>query len=515
MISLDELLNLYRAGERDFSQIQIYSGELVNRDLSNIDLSGASLRQVSLVDCDLSRANLSNTNITNSYLEGINLNDANLSHANFCVGSEQDYSQIRANILSDWTRMLDNLPLKAANKAREQMSAQMSQQLHQFLFPVSFKRANLERADLSNTDLRRAFLNNANLQEADLTNADLSQADLRGANLSNANLTGIKCDRTNFSQANLTGITIDSNDLSTAKLNWTIMPDGSVHSNPALELINAKLNPLKRKAWFPITVRQNGDLTTSKFAGKPWLSADESFPKCGCCNNLMRFFFQLNLEQVPNNIKGEFGEGLLQFFYCVDCDDYQPFSQSHLVRIIEPEGEAKQYKLPYFQDNWSDDSLVRNSDGQFPTRIIVNWQEITDYPDWIDAESTGVTIDDEELKIILSNTDRYETEMDNFNDLDDFEREYNLRSQRDEIVNEVMYEEKAVFYDKDKLAGHPHWVQDPEYPNCPVCDRSMDRLIFQFASDDNIPYLWGDVGTGYFFQCREHKKQVAFLWQCG
>lgn len=35
----------------------------------------------------------------------------------------------------------------------------------------------------------------------------------------------------------------------------------------------------------------------------------------------MRFFFQLNLEQVPNNIKGEFGEGILQFFYCVDCDD--------------------------------------------------------------------------------------------------------------------------------------------------------------------------------------------------
>ena len=518
MISLDELLNRYRAGERDFSQIQIYSGELVNRDLSNIDLSGASLRQVSLVDCDLSRANLSNTNITNSYLEGINLNDANLSHANFCVGSEQDYSQIRANILSDWTRMLDNLPLEAANKAREQMSAQMSQQLEEVLMPVSLRQANLERADLSHADLRKAYLNDANLQGANLTNANLSEADLRGANLTNANLTGVKCDRTNFSQANLTEATIDSVSFSTTKLNWTIMPDGSVHSNPALELINTKLNPLKRKAWFPVTVRQDGDLTTSKFAGKPWLSADESFPKCDCCNNLMRFFFQLNLEQIPNNIKGEFGEGLLQFFYCVDCDDYQPFSESHLVRIIEPEGKAKEYKLPHFQDNWSNDSLVGNSGGQFPARIIVNWQEITDYPDWQDAEMLGASMNEDELKFLLSVSSETESELNNFDNPNIYnpeDREWYLLMQRCGIVHTAIHESGILPSGRDKLAGYPRWVQDPEYPNCPVCDRSMDKLIVEFASDDNIPYLWGDVGTGYFLQCPKHKKQVAFLWQCG
>ena len=70
-------------------------------------------------------------------------------------------------------------------------------------------------------------------------------------------------------------------------------------------------------------------------------------------------------------------------------------------------------------------------------------------------------------------------------------------------------------FGKDKLAGYPRWIQNPEYPNCSICDRTMDRLIFEFASDDNIPYLWGDVGTGYFLQCPEHKQQVTFLWQCG
>jgi len=280
------------------------------------------------------------------------------------------------------------------------------------------------------------------------------------------------------------------------------MPNGSLHSNPAIELINGKINSLKRKAWFPVTVKQDGDLTTSKFAGKPWLSQGESFPYCDCCNSLMRFFFQLNLEQIPNNIKGKFGNGLLQFFYCVDCDDSQPFSKSHLVRIIELKGEPAEYELPHFQDAWTDDSLVRKSNGQFPAKIIVNWKETTDYPDWIDMESMGITLDDKEL------------EQENLSYFSDLKREYHLRSQKSEIVDNVMYEEK-IFPDKDKLGGYPRWVQDPEYPNCPQCNCSMDRLIFEFASDDNIPYLWGDVGTGYFLQCPEHKKQVTFLWQCG
>ena len=289
-------------------------------------------------------------------------------------------------------------------------------------------------------------------------------------------------------------------------------------SNPALELINTKLNPLKRKAWFPVTVRQDGDLTTSKFAGKPWLSINESFPRCGCCQNLMRFFFQLHLEQVPNSIKGEFGEGLLQFFYCVDCDDSQPFSESHLVRIIEPQGKPAEWELPHFQDNWSEDSLVRNSNGQFPAKIIVNWKESTDYPDWQDAESIGSSVSDKELKFFLSATDTKKSELEDFSNSNIYNPEYrewySLR-QRCEIVHQLIDDTAMLPFGKDKLAGYPRWVQDPEYPNCPICDRSMDRLIFEFASDDNISYLWGDVGTGYFLQCPEHKQQVTFLWQCG
>lgn len=296
------------------------------------------------------------------------------------------------------------------------------------------------------------------------------------------------------------------------------MPNDSSHNNSALELVNTKLNFFKRKAWFPVTVRQDGDLTTSKFAGKPWLNAEELFPRCSYCNNLMRFFFQLNLEQVPNSIQEEFGKGLLQFFYCVDCDDSQPFSESHLVRIIEPQGEPVKYELPHFQDNWSNDSLVRNSKGQFPAKIIVNWKETSDYPDWQDAELLGATITDEELKFLLSASNSEKSELEDFGNANMYSPEYKewyLLLQRSGIIHQVIDEAAMFPHEKDKLSGYPRWVQDPEYPNCPICDRSMNRLIFEFASDNNIPYLWGDVGTGYFLQCPEHKKQVTFLWQCG
>lgn len=157
--------------------------------------------------------------------------------------------------------------------------------------------------------------------------------------------------------------------------------------------------------------------------------------------------------------------------------------------------------------------MVRNSNGQFPAKIIVNWKEITDYPDWRDAELAGASLNNDELKILMaaSNT----KELENFNNLSDLEREYSLLSQRSGIVYEVMDEAGMFPSEGDKLAGYPRWVQDLEYPNCPTCNCSMNQLIFEFASDDNIPYLWGDVGTGYFLQCREDKEQVTFLWQCG
>lgn len=53
-----------------------------------------------------------------------------------------------------------------------------------------------------------------------------------------------------------------------------------------------------------------------------------------------------------------------------------------------------------------------------------------------------------------------------------------------------------------------------EYPNCLICGERM-RLVFQVDSNDNLPFMFGDLGCGHITQCKYHKNQVAFGWACG
>ena len=120
-------------------------------------------------------------------------------------------------------------------------------------------------------------------------------------------------------------------------------------------------------------------------------------------------------------------------------------------------------------------------------------------------------ISPEELKLFLSDRDK----LDDYSYVRDEYREYYLGCQRNGFVSKFIDEMGMYPRGGDKLAGWPRWIQDIEYPNCPICDRIMNQLIFQLDSDDNLPFLWGDAGTGYLVQCREHKDKVAFFWQCG
>jgi len=126
-----------------------------------------------------------------------------------------------------------------------------------------------------------------------------------------------------------------------------------------------------------------------------------------------------------------------------------------------------------------------------------------------------VNLTDDEFKFILQAANVDESEIDDCSHFTDPELiKWNLLQQRDWIVSGFMLDLGMYELGDDKLAGWPRWVQDIEYPNCPTCDGVMNQFIFQLESDDNIPWLWGDLGTGYLVQCPEHKNKVAFLWQC-
>jgi hypothetical protein len=126
--SVEDFIEAYKQGERDFRRA----------NLRRADLSDADLRRANLSDADLSDANLSAANLRRANLSDADLRRANLRRAN----------------LSD----------------------------------ANLRRANLSDADLSDADLRRANLSDADLSDADLRRANLSDADLRRANLSAANL---------------------------------------------------------------------------------------------------------------------------------------------------------------------------------------------------------------------------------------------------------------------------------------------------------------------------------------
>lgn len=361
---------------------------------------------------------------------------------------------------------------------------------------------NLSGADLSHANLNSVDLTAANLSGANLEGANLSGAELSQANLSGANLTGAVLRYARLIQANLANATLENADLEDANLSGCIMPDGN--SDPAYARVIDALGHLKRSAWKPIVSQGDGDLRRSKFGGKPWLSANERWPSCPNCGNPMRFFFQLNLQELPAELDEKFGRGILQLFYCTNeveiehdrptpsairfenylegtvryveyrsCEDecygWEPSSSCQLVRIVQADGVPAECEIPQ-----TGESMSKLREGEFPPKLIVDWQKVDDYP--YGEENRGIDIAP--------------------NDLDFF---YDI----------------GMYPQGDKLAGWPGWVQNEQYPDCPSCRQKMEQLIFELESDDNIPFLWGDVGTGYIFQCPEHKEQVAFLWQCG
>ena len=112
--------------------------------------------------------------------------------------------------------------------------------------------------------------------------------------------------------------------------------------------------------------------------------------------------------------------------------------------------------------------------GDFPPKLIVDWQEIDSYPSFDDIEKQDIQITS--------------------NDLD--------------------FAQEIGFYPEcDRLSGWAEWIQTNECPECKICCHPMEHIIFQLQSNDNIPCSWGDGGTGYIFQCSDHVEEVAFLYQ--
>lgn len=195
--------------------------------------------------------------------------------------------------------------------------------------------------------------------------------------------------------------------------------------------------------------------TVSHFGGNPLLQGE--WPLCGVCSERMALFVQLDVGSLPMGHPIE-GSGILQVFYCTGCDEaFEPFAKCQLVRLVgggkEPSGKP-----------------------MFEAKYIARWEPLPDYPQT------------QELRLGSERLDR----------LDDF------------LETNEAFRTKAG----DKLGGWPYWIQGVEQPKCPKCKKKM-AYIFQIDSDDNLDWMFGDIGCGHVFQCEEHRDVLSFHWACG
>lgn len=153
---VQQLLELYNSGERNFQAIELISAELNGAFLCHADFSHAEMMLASLNEVSMEQ-----TKLNRAYLSGADFIDAYLYRAEL----------IKADLFG----------------------------------------ADLNNANLTEANLTGCNLGGANLENANLTGANLTEAVLIGANLQNANLTGAIVFGCNFLEANLTNVISDSN----------------------------------------------------------------------------------------------------------------------------------------------------------------------------------------------------------------------------------------------------------------------------------------------------------------
>jgi uncharacterized protein YwqG len=148
-------------------------------------------------------------------------------------------------------------------------------------------------------------------------------------------------------------------------------------------------------------------------------------------------------------------------FYCIHCNDWKPFSPTHLVRLVQPHSIGNvSVKLPA---------------NTLSIKKMIAWESFDEHP--------------------------------TYQEWDDF----NIPVQVSDMVAEAV--EDMLAKEGDKLAVWPYWVQNIEYPSCPTCNKHM-QLVFQLDSKNNLDFMFGDAGCGHIMQCSEHKEILAFSWAC-
>jgi len=216
--SAEELLERYKAGERDFSGAQLEEVELLLPDLNGADLSRANLTGAKLWLANLTGANFSWANLNGAILNRANLNKANLCNTNFQEANLHMSDLRQAN--------LDRADLRDAMLSGADLSN--ANLYHSRLIKTDLRGANLRGADLRGTNFTWANLVEADLSSSNLSWAHLNEAMIGGAKLIRASLFSTNLSDANLQEADLSGAILFDARLTRSRLTHTIFGRGIV-----------------------------------------------------------------------------------------------------------------------------------------------------------------------------------------------------------------------------------------------------------------------------------------------
>lgn len=248
-----------------------------------------------------------------------------------------------------------------------------------------------------------------------------------------------------------------------------------------------------RTAWIPEIDEAPSSESRSWFGGLPLLRPDETWPLCGACKKPVPFCLQLDGQSMPESDL-QIGDGLLQFFYCGNCEVavgdgvWEPFHKTQLIRI-QPNTSTIVPEAPEGVE-------------VLPKQVIREWRSALDFPELEDSESLDLEIDfgaDAAVAVLRCRSMGIDLK--------------NLDTMLNKAHADALYSDVLSARAGDKLGGWPRWIQSPESISCTQCGSRM-RYVFQIDADCNLEINLGDGGCGHLWQCPAHPEVMAFEWAC-
>ncbi len=216
----------------------------------------------------------------------------------------------------------------------------------------------------------------------------------------------------------------------------------------------------------------------SRFGGRPYAEAGESWPICGTCARPLSFICQIHMSDCTHRPIP--GIGLFTFFYCWECfpqEDGGELAGQWLVRCYTDPQHRKA-------------TLIEPPQPGEPvqtTPCAITMQATRSLPDW-----DGIAVWCPEAADLSAQANPDESWQP-------------YLSTAEQLVGEADY--------ASMVGGYPHWVQSDATPTCPRCGQRM-KLLAQIDSERAAGITWGDSGLVYLFVCPNHLSQMRFETQC-